>query len=91
MMEVAMIVQACINGARPIRNEDSGAGEGFAAVRGPQVADMVGVGVRDDDRVDVRRGKADRGKVVKDAPAIRAHGLAGPSFNQDPPTAGLDQ
>ena len=52
---------------------------------------MVWMGVRDDDRVDVRRAQANRPEVFEDAAAIRTHRLARASLDQYPPAAGFDQ
>ena len=52
---------------------------------------MVWMGVRDDDRVDVRRAQANRPEVFEDAAAIRTHRLAGASLDKNPPSGGFDQ
>ena len=66
-------------------------GKALGAVRGSQIANVVRAGVRDDNRVNVRRVVADRREVIEDAAAIRAHGPAGSGLDQNPPTAGFDQ
>jgi len=73
-----------------LRNENRGTWEGFAAACSSQIADMVGMGVRNDDRIDVPRTESDRREVIEDVATIRAHGLAGTSLDENPPTAGFD-
>lgn len=72
-------------------DHDGGAWKCAAAVSGAQIANVVGMGVRDHDQVDIFRRKTDGAQVLEQAAAVGAHRLSGASLQQNAATAKFQQ